>query len=210
MWMPRCVRFVSDSSWMAFLERTIHRRKSLPPKADGEGFEPPVPCGTPVFKTGAFDHSATRPSCFFSRLFTSLSTRVADSTLKPLCRKMATGQQIARDAKRPRNEREEKLGGGLFQHRSPSFSLAFLVHLTFRQKQPAARLLENCIIRLGDGDLLQRKTSSGFYPPRAGLFVGLSKRFFFEPLVFGSESEPVFRGRPLAEKISRPPLLVKS
>ena len=31
-------------------------------KADGEGFEPPVPCGTPVFKTGAFDHSATRPA----------------------------------------------------------------------------------------------------------------------------------------------------
>ncbi len=29
--------------------------------AVGEGFEPPVPCGTPVFKTGAFDHSATRP-----------------------------------------------------------------------------------------------------------------------------------------------------
>ena len=29
--------------------------------AEGEGFEPPVPCGTPVFKTGAFDHSATPP-----------------------------------------------------------------------------------------------------------------------------------------------------
>ena len=29
-------------------------------QAVGEGFEPPVPCGTPVFKTGAFDHSATR------------------------------------------------------------------------------------------------------------------------------------------------------
>ena len=34
-------------------------------RADGEGFEPPVPCGTPVFKTGAFDHSATRPSLYF-------------------------------------------------------------------------------------------------------------------------------------------------
>jgi len=31
-------------------------------RAVGEGFEPPVPCGTPVFKTGAFDHSATRPT----------------------------------------------------------------------------------------------------------------------------------------------------
>ena len=30
--------------------------------AEREGFEPPVPCGTPVFKTGAFDHSATSPT----------------------------------------------------------------------------------------------------------------------------------------------------
>ena len=29
--------------------------------AEKEGFEPPVPCGTPVFKTGAFDHSAISP-----------------------------------------------------------------------------------------------------------------------------------------------------
>jgi hypothetical protein len=32
--------------------------------AEGEGFEPPVPCGTPVFKTGAFNHSATPPTCY--------------------------------------------------------------------------------------------------------------------------------------------------
>ncbi len=31
--------------------------------AEEEGFEPPVPCGTTVFKTAAFDHSAT-PLCF--------------------------------------------------------------------------------------------------------------------------------------------------
>ena len=30
--------------------------------AEKEGFEPPVPCGTPVFKTSAFDHSATSPT----------------------------------------------------------------------------------------------------------------------------------------------------
>ena len=30
--------------------------------AEEEGFEPPVPCGTTVFKTAAFDHSAT-PLC---------------------------------------------------------------------------------------------------------------------------------------------------
>ncbi len=31
--------------------------------AEEEGFEPPVPCGTTVFKTAAFDRSAT-PLCF--------------------------------------------------------------------------------------------------------------------------------------------------
>ena len=29
--------------------------------AEGVGFEPTIPCGMPVFKTGAFDHSATPP-----------------------------------------------------------------------------------------------------------------------------------------------------
>ena len=29
--------------------------------AEREGFEPPVPLSTPVFKTGAIDHSATSP-----------------------------------------------------------------------------------------------------------------------------------------------------
>ena len=29
--------------------------------AENEGFEPPVPCGTLVFKTSAFDHSANSP-----------------------------------------------------------------------------------------------------------------------------------------------------
>jgi hypothetical protein len=31
-------------------------------QAVGEGFEPPDGCPSPVFKTGAFDHSATRPT----------------------------------------------------------------------------------------------------------------------------------------------------
>jgi hypothetical protein len=30
--------------------------------AENEGFEPPVPCGTLVFKTSAIDHSANSPS----------------------------------------------------------------------------------------------------------------------------------------------------
>ncbi len=31
-------------------------------KAEEVGFEPTVPCGTTVFKTAAFDHSATPPA----------------------------------------------------------------------------------------------------------------------------------------------------
>jgi hypothetical protein len=30
--------------------------------AESEGFEPPVPCGTMVFKTTAFDRSANSPN----------------------------------------------------------------------------------------------------------------------------------------------------
>jgi hypothetical protein len=30
--------------------------------AERTGFEPVVPCGTPVFKTGAINHSATSPA----------------------------------------------------------------------------------------------------------------------------------------------------
>lgn len=29
--------------------------------AEGTGFEPAMPCGTPVFETGTFDHSDTLP-----------------------------------------------------------------------------------------------------------------------------------------------------
>ena len=35
--------------------------------AEREGFEPPVPLSTSVFKTGAIDHSATSPKVFVSR-----------------------------------------------------------------------------------------------------------------------------------------------
>ena len=34
----------------------------LQDSAEREGFEPPVPRGTPVFKTGVFDHSTISPS----------------------------------------------------------------------------------------------------------------------------------------------------
>ncbi len=38
-----------------------HRFSRYRYSAEGEGFEPPVPCSTLVFKTSAFDHSATPP-----------------------------------------------------------------------------------------------------------------------------------------------------
>ena len=36
--------------------------------AEAEGFEPPDPCGSPVFKTDAFGHSATPPAASIRRL----------------------------------------------------------------------------------------------------------------------------------------------
>ncbi len=40
------------------------RHAQLTAMAEEVGFEPTVPCGTPVFKTGAFDRSATPPKLF--------------------------------------------------------------------------------------------------------------------------------------------------
>ena len=37
--------------------------------AEGEGFEPPIPCGIPVFKTGAFNRSATPPLKITHRIY---------------------------------------------------------------------------------------------------------------------------------------------
>src|ERR1700738_89447 len=42
--------------------------------AEGVGFEPTDPCGSPVFKTGALNHSAIPPSCLL------LATYVGNST----------------------------------------------------------------------------------------------------------------------------------
>ncbi len=40
---------------------------SKPFVAEREGFEPPVPRGTTVFKTAAFDHSAISPGAYLFR-----------------------------------------------------------------------------------------------------------------------------------------------
>ena len=41
--------------------------------AEGEGFEPPVPRGTLVFKTSAFNHSATPPGFYFPHVRQTVS-----------------------------------------------------------------------------------------------------------------------------------------
>ena len=53
--------------------RSVFRIAELCCVAEREGFEPPVPCGTTVFKTAALGHSATSPinstvPVFWSRL----------------------------------------------------------------------------------------------------------------------------------------------
>ena len=47
--------------------------------AEEEGFEPPVPCGTTVFKTAAFDHSAT--PLFYLGSKNILISRLAKNTI---------------------------------------------------------------------------------------------------------------------------------
>ena len=55
-WGPTCQRF-SDFESLTF-NKGPHSRAKL---AEGEGFEPPVGCPTPVFKTAALNHSANLP-----------------------------------------------------------------------------------------------------------------------------------------------------
>ena len=43
------------------IKTRLLRKRVLRICAEEEGFEPPVPCGTTVFKTAAFDHSAIPP-----------------------------------------------------------------------------------------------------------------------------------------------------
>ena len=49
---------------MIYSEPTSGSVRRIKPSmmAEEVGFEPTVPCGTTVFKTAAFDHSATPPS----------------------------------------------------------------------------------------------------------------------------------------------------
>ena len=59
-----------------------------PKKAEKEGFEPPEPLGSTVFKTAAIDHSAISPwfSCYRRERFPSLLMRRKDKTRHFLCK----------------------------------------------------------------------------------------------------------------------------
>ena len=47
------------------------RRRHSAPVAESEGFEPPEPCSSTVFKTAAIDHSANFPRAKITRIFRS-------------------------------------------------------------------------------------------------------------------------------------------
>jgi hypothetical protein len=50
--------------------------------AEGVGFEPTVPCGTPVFKTGGFNRSPTPPVMFSSTYVGWIFLKVILSTIR--------------------------------------------------------------------------------------------------------------------------------
>ena len=50
--------------------------------AEREGFEPPVPLSTPVFKTGVIDHSTISPNALHERLFSKSGAKVRISERK--------------------------------------------------------------------------------------------------------------------------------
>ena len=65
--------------------------------AEREGFEPPVPFSTSVFKTGAIDHSATSPDLFFNKncgLFLFDDAKVWQKNITCKC----FGEKIAKNA----------------------------------------------------------------------------------------------------------------
>ena len=51
----------SSVRWVTNKKSIHYRGRTLKSFAEEEGFEPPVPLGTTVFKTAAFDHSAIPP-----------------------------------------------------------------------------------------------------------------------------------------------------
>ncbi len=53
---------MTAATLLAVLEPFVELARTVDRAAEEEGFEPPVPCSTAVFKTAAFDHSATPPA----------------------------------------------------------------------------------------------------------------------------------------------------
>ena len=59
--------------------------------AEREGFEPPVPLGTTVFKTAAIDHSAISPSVCKSILYFDSPKKVHDYSRGEIANKIFMG-----------------------------------------------------------------------------------------------------------------------
>jgi hypothetical protein len=53
--------------------RSFRRKRKM---AERVGFEPTEPCGSPVFKTGAIDHSTTSPDAGFARKWIVIFSRI--------------------------------------------------------------------------------------------------------------------------------------
>lgn len=69
-------------------KRPVGKGPSGKAMAEGEGFEPPEPRGSTVFKTAAIDHSATPPVASIRRLGAWCATVQMQLTLlSPFCAK---------------------------------------------------------------------------------------------------------------------------
>jgi hypothetical protein len=60
--------------------------------AEREGFEPPDPCGSTVFKTAAFDHSATSPER--AKIITDDLQLIPEIQVKTSAKRHAGGEAI--------------------------------------------------------------------------------------------------------------------
>ncbi len=66
------------TSSVATVQRTTLQPVQMIPFlfAEAEGFEPPVPLGTPVFKTGVIDHSTKLPECLATCFWSKSAAKV--------------------------------------------------------------------------------------------------------------------------------------
>ncbi len=67
--VARPVVFTEGAQW---LRTDFHLHTFVFSLAEAQGFEPWNPCGLPVFKTGAIDHSAKLPADYLQQISTRL------------------------------------------------------------------------------------------------------------------------------------------